>query len=65
MKWTSRKSFLLMRGFAEALDGLAEDMTEPEIMDHCAQLTKDDIHACLAYAADLAHESVWKMGTLQ
>ena len=46
------------------LDGLAEGMTEPEIIDHYPQLTKDDIHACLAYAADLAHESVWKTGTL-
>jgi uncharacterized protein (DUF433 family) len=50
---------------AVILDGLAEGMTEPEIMDHYPQLTSDDIHACLAYAADLAHESVWKTGTLQ
>jgi len=50
---------------AVILDGLAEGMTEPEIMDHYAQVTKDDIHACLAYAADLAHESVWKTGILQ
>jgi uncharacterized protein (DUF433 family) len=50
---------------AVILDGLAEGMTELEIIDHYAQLTKDDIHACLAYAADLAHESIWKTGTLQ
>jgi uncharacterized protein (DUF433 family) len=50
---------------AVILDGLAEGMTEPEIMDHYAQVTKDDIHACLAYAADLAHESVWKTSILQ
>ena len=50
---------------AVILDGLAEGMTEPEIIDHYPQLTKDDIHACFAYAADLAHESVWKTGTLQ
>jgi uncharacterized protein (DUF433 family) len=50
---------------AVILDGLAESMTEPEIVDHYPQLSKDDIHACLAYAADLAHESVWKTGTLQ
>lgn len=50
---------------AVILDGLAEGMTESEIIDHYPQLTKDDIHACLAYAADLAHESVWKTGTLQ
>ena len=50
---------------AVILDGLAEGMTEPEIIDHYPQLTRDDIHASLAYAADLAHESVWKTGTLQ
>jgi uncharacterized protein (DUF433 family) len=50
---------------AVILDGLAEGMTEPDIIGHYPQLTKDDIHACLAYAADLAHESVWKTGTLQ
>ena len=33
---------------AVILDGLAEGMTEPEIMDHYPQLTKDDIHACVA-----------------
>ena len=36
---------------AVILDGLAEGMTEPEIIDHYPQLTKDDIHASLAYAA--------------
>jgi uncharacterized protein (DUF433 family) len=50
---------------AVILDGLAEGMTEPEIIDHYPQLTRDDIHGCLAYAADLAHESIWKTGTLQ
>ena len=50
---------------AVILDGLAEGMTEPEIIDHYPQLTKEDIHASLAYAADLAHESVWKTGTLE
>ena len=50
---------------AVILDSLAEGMTEPEIVDHYPQLTKDDIHAALAYAADLAHESVWKTGTLE
>jgi len=48
---------------AVILDGLAEGMTEPEIMDHFPQLSPEDIHAALAYAADLAHESVWKTGT--
>ncbi len=50
---------------AVILDGLAEGMTEPELIDHYPQLSKDDIHASLAYAADLAHESVWKTGTLE
>ena len=48
---------------AVILDGLAEGMTGTEIMDHYTQLTTEDIHACLAYAAELAHESVWKTGT--
>ena len=42
------------------LDGLAEGMTESEIIDHYPQLSIKDIHAALFYAADLAHESVWK-----
>jgi uncharacterized protein (DUF433 family) len=50
---------------AVILDGLAEGMAEAEILDHYPQLTRDDIHASLAYAADLAHESVWKTGTLE
>ena len=50
---------------AVLLDGLAEGMTELELIDHYPQLTKEDIHASLAYAADLAHESVWKTGTLE
>ena len=42
------------------LDGLAEGMTEEDIIDHYPQLTREDIRATLAYAAELAHESVWK-----
>ena len=42
------------------LDGLAEGMKESELIDHYPQLKPDDIRAALAYAADLAHESVWK-----
>jgi uncharacterized protein (DUF433 family) len=48
---------------AVILDGLAEGMVEADIIDHYPQLTTEDIHACLAYAAELAHESVWKTGT--
>ena len=38
-------------------------MTEAEIRDHYPQLTAEDVQASLAYAAELAHESVWKTGT--
>ena len=48
---------------AVILDGLAEGMTEAEIRDHYPQLTTEDGQASLAYAADLAHECVWKSGT--
>ncbi len=48
---------------AVILDGLAEGLAEADIIDHYPQLTTEDIHAALAYAADLAHESVWKTGT--
>ena len=45
---------------AVILDGLAEGMTPEEIIDHYPQLTKEDIRAALAYAAELAHEGIWK-----
>ena len=48
---------------AVILDGMAEGLAEADLIDHFPQLTIDDIHAALAYAADLAHESVWKTGT--
>ena len=48
---------------AVILDGLAEGLAETDLIDHYPQLTVEDIHAALAYAADLAHESVWKTGT--
>ena len=48
---------------AVILDGLAEGLAETDLIDHYPQLTIEDIHAALAYAADLAHESVWKTGT--
>lgn len=46
---------------AVILDGLAEGLTVEEIIDHYPQLTKDDVRAALAYAAELAHEGLWKM----
>lgn len=48
---------------AVILDGLAEGLAEADLIDHYPQLTTEDIHAALAYAADLAHEGVWKTGT--
>jgi uncharacterized protein (DUF433 family) len=46
---------------AVVLDGLAEGLTMEGILDHYPQLTREDILAALAYAAELAHESVWKV----
>jgi uncharacterized protein (DUF433 family) len=45
---------------AVILDGLAEGLTETEIIDNYPQLSTEDIHAALAYAAELSHESIWK-----
>jgi uncharacterized protein (DUF433 family) len=45
---------------AVILDGLAEGLAEADVIDHYPQLTKEDIHAALAYAAELSHESIWK-----
>jgi uncharacterized protein (DUF433 family) len=47
---------------AAILDGLAEGLAEADLIDHYPQITIDDIHAALAYAAELAHEGVWKTG---
>jgi uncharacterized protein (DUF433 family) len=43
------------------LDALAEGLTSEEIIDHYPCLTKDDIRAAMAYAAELARENVWKI----
>jgi uncharacterized protein (DUF433 family) len=45
---------------AVILDGLAEGLTFEDIIDHYPQLTREDILAALAYAAELAHEGLWK-----
>jgi len=45
---------------AVVLDGLAEGLSIEDIIDHYPQLTKEDILAALAYAAELAHEGLWK-----
>ena len=36
-------------------------LTNQEILEHYPQLTVDDVHAALAYAAELAKENVWKV----
>lgn len=43
------------------LDGLAEGLTPEQLIDHFPQLTKEDIQAALAYAADLSRENLWKI----
>ena len=47
---------------AVILDGLAEGLADADLIDHYPQITIDDIHAALAYAAELAHEGVWRTG---
>jgi len=43
------------------LDSLADGMTQEEILDHLPQLTKEDIHAAIAYAGELAREQIWRV----
>jgi uncharacterized protein (DUF433 family) len=44
---------------------LAEGASSAELIDAYPRLTVDDIHACLAYAADtIAHESIMTIGEL-
>ena len=46
---------------ATILDGLAEGLTQQQILGHYPQLAIEDVHAALAYAAELAKENVWKV----
>ena len=46
---------------AVLLDGLAEGLSPAELIDHYPQISLADIGAALAYAAELARESVWKI----
>jgi uncharacterized protein (DUF433 family) len=43
------------------LDGLADGMTPDELIDHYPQLSREDIQAALAYAAELSRESIWNV----
>jgi uncharacterized protein (DUF433 family) len=36
----------------EVLEYLASDMTEEEILDYFPDLTREDLKACIAFAAD-------------
>ncbi|MEA2339007.1 MAG: hypothetical protein QOE82_3014 [Thermoanaerobaculia bacterium] len=40
------------------LDNLAAGVSEQEVLTSYPRLTRDAIHACIAYAADLAREEV-------
>jgi uncharacterized protein (DUF433 family) len=40
------------------LDNLAADVTEDDILENYPTLTKEDVHAAVAYAAELARERV-------
>jgi uncharacterized protein (DUF433 family) len=46
---------------AVILDGLAEGLSPQQVIEHYPQLTVDDIHAALAYAAELSREGIWKV----
>jgi uncharacterized protein (DUF433 family) len=43
------------------LDGLAEGLTPEQLIDHYPQLSKDDVRAALAYAAELSRETVYRI----
>jgi len=47
------------------LDGMAEGLTPDQLREHYPQLILDDIHAALAYAAEISRENVWKVGAAQ
>jgi len=46
------------------LDNLAAGLTADEIMQSYPPLTRDDIQACLAYAAALTHEEMFPLAEL-
>jgi uncharacterized protein (DUF433 family) len=45
---------------AVVLDALAEGLSTDEVLEHFPSLSKDDIRAAIAYAAELARENIWK-----
>ncbi len=44
------------------LDALAEGLSPEQVIDHYPSLTLDDVHAAMAYGAELARENLWKVG---
>lgn len=45
----------------EVLECLASEMTEAEILDDFPDLTREDLKACMAYAADREKKSLRKL----
>ena len=43
------------------LDALAEGLSPNDVIAHYPSLKLEDIHAALAYGAELARENVWKV----
>lgn len=48
---------------AVILDALAEGLTPDQIRDHYPTREGTDIQAAIAYAAELARESIWRVAT--
>lgn len=48
---------------AVVLDALAEGLTPQQVRDHYPVLETADIQAAIAYAAELARETIWKVTT--
>lgn len=46
---------------AVVLSSLAQGLTAEQIVKEYPALTIDDVHAALAYAAELSNESVWRL----
>lgn len=46
---------------AIVLDSLAEGLSTDEVISHYPSLTRDDVHAAMAYGAELSRENLWKL----
>jgi len=47
----------------EVLDSLAAGMAPEAIVENLPSLRVEDVQACLAYAAEVCREQVWKVAT--